>query len=154
MLTVRLDSPVPLADQLVAGLRGAIARGEVSPGGRLPTVRQLAADLGVHMNTVARAYRALESQGLVSTVRGRGTQVTSATERSGRAAQPAQLAAQLAGSLADARLAGLSRQETETLVDEALDALWPQPTTGQADSPHDGPAPGPPTDGAPPQEAG
>jgi GntR family transcriptional regulator len=127
MLTVRLDSAVPLADQLVAGLRGAIARGEVEPGGRLPTVRQLAADLGIHMNTVARAYRALESQGLVSTVRGRGTVVTAATERKGRAAEPEEVAERVASALADARLAGLDREATEDLLARALDALWPRP---------------------------
>ncbi len=125
MLTVQLDSPVPLADQLVAGLRGAIARGEVKPGARLPTVRQLAADLGIHMNTVARAYRELESQGLVSTVRGRGTVVTARTARAGRATEPAEVAARVAAALADARLAGLSRRQTERLVEEALDELWP-----------------------------
>jgi len=130
MLTVRLDSSVPLVDQLVAGLRGAIARGEVGPGGRLPTVRQLSADLGIHMNTVARAYRTLEGQGLVSTVRGRGTVVAAGTEPPGRGTEPTEVAARVAAALADARLAGLSRKQTETLVSKALDALWPPRPSG------------------------
>ena len=125
MLTVRLDSAVPLTDQLVAGLRGAIARSEVAPGGRLPTVRQLAADLGIHMNTVARAYRTLEGQGLVTTVRGRGTVVAANTERPGPRTEGAEVASRVAGALADARLAGLTRAKAERLIEDALDALWP-----------------------------
>lgn len=132
MLAIQLDSPVPLADQIVAGLRSAIARGEARPGDRLPTVRQLAADLGIHMNTVARAYRAVEALGLLSTVRGRGTVVTAATERPDRAAAPRQVATGITAALADARLSGLDRAATEALVASALDALWPPGTPGAA----------------------
>lgn len=132
MLTVRLDSPVPLVDQLVAGLRGAIALADVVPGDSLPTVRQLAADLGINMNTVARAYRVLESQGLVTTVRGRGTVVSAHTERSGTRAAT-DVAAGVAGALIDARLAGLDRAAAESLVAQALSALWPRPSITQED---------------------
>ena len=125
MFTVRLDSPVPLADQLVAGLRGVIARSEVRPDDRLPTVRQLAADLGINMNTVSRAYRVLESQGLVRTQRGRGTVVRSATERPGTAA-PGQGPRRLGEALSDLRLAGLGRAAVESLLATQLDAIWPE----------------------------
>ncbi|MEW6278583.1 MAG: GntR family transcriptional regulator, partial [Candidatus Eremiobacterota bacterium] len=73
MIRIQVDSTVPLVEQLQQELRRAIARGEVGPGDPLPPVRQLAADLGINWNTVARAYRALELEGLVSTARGRGT---------------------------------------------------------------------------------
>ena len=53
-------------------LRDAIARGEAGPDSLLPSVRQLAADLGIHWNTVARAYRRLRDEGLLSVRRGRG----------------------------------------------------------------------------------
>lgn len=52
-----------------------ITRGEIKPGDQLPTVRQLAADLRVNFNTVARAYRLLDDLGLISTQHGRGTYV-------------------------------------------------------------------------------
>ncbi len=78
MLTIRLDSPVPLAEQIRLGIRQAIAAAELAPGDPLPAVRQLANDLGVNFNTVARAYRELEQEGLVISRRGRGTVVTSA----------------------------------------------------------------------------
>jgi len=126
VLTIRLDSPVPLADQLVSGLRCAIAQRLVRSGDALPTVRQLAADLGINMNTVSRAYRALEASGLVSTVRGRGTVV--AAEREHPAADPAaarkELAQSLRGVLADLRLAGLTRGDASALVEQELATIW------------------------------
>lgn len=79
-LVVHLDSPVPLADQVVAGIKHAIASGGLKPGDALPPVRQLANDLDVNFNTIARGYRELERCGLISTVRGRGTVVTATEE--------------------------------------------------------------------------
>lgn len=60
----------PLFDQLRTQIIGGIRDGRLSPGTRLPTVRELAADLNMAVNTVARAYRELESAGVVET-RGR-----------------------------------------------------------------------------------
>ena len=70
MITVDHDSPVPPYEQVRAHLADRITSGELTIGTRLPTVRQLAADLGLAVNTVARAYRELEQGGLVQS-RGR-----------------------------------------------------------------------------------
>lgn len=128
MLTIQLDSPVPIGDQIRLGLRRAIAAGEVNPGDSLPTVRQLAADLGVNLNTVARAYRELESEGLVSTVRGRGTVVTSARElsRQPEAKVRDRLRVELRNLLANARLAGLNRRQLESLFMSEAGLVWPR----------------------------
>lgn len=107
MLSVRLDSAIPLVDQLQAGIRTAIARGLLAPGDQLPPVRQLAGDLGINLNTVARAYRGLESSGLVVTSRGRGTRVTAATNRLTAEEARAQTTAALERAVTDARLGGL-----------------------------------------------
>lgn len=78
--TVRVDtaSPVPPYEQIRAQLAEFIHSGRLSEGERLPPVRQLAADLGLANGTVARAYRELESAGLVLSRRGAGTKVTAA----------------------------------------------------------------------------
>jgi GntR family transcriptional regulator len=123
MLTVRLDAPTPLADQIVTGIRCAIASRELRPGDGLPTVRQLAADLGINMNTVSRAYRALEASGLVSTVRGRGTVVTACHETGSRQT-PDDLDARVRAVLSDARLSGLDRRATEGLIQSAIASIW------------------------------
>ncbi len=59
---IKLDhhSGVPIYRQIIAQIRYAIARGELRPGGQLPTVRQLAVDLSVNPNTVIKAYKDLE----------------------------------------------------------------------------------------------
>jgi len=65
----------PIYLQILEQIQLMITRGEIKPGDQLPTVRQLAADLRVNFNTVARAYRLLDDLGLISTQHGRGTYV-------------------------------------------------------------------------------
>ena len=64
---------MPIYTQIVEQIRGMVANGELRAGIQLPTVRELAAELRVNFNTVARAYRMLDEAGLISTQRGRGT---------------------------------------------------------------------------------
>jgi GntR family transcriptional regulator len=68
-----LESGVPVYRQIVDQVRVAIAGGLLEPGVQLPTVRQLAVDLAVNPNTVARAYRELELGGLLETHQGTGS---------------------------------------------------------------------------------
>ncbi|WP_444970664.1 GntR family transcriptional regulator [Streptomyces sp. SAI-25] len=74
-ISVNHASPVPPYEQLRAQLADLIAVGRLGQGTRLPSVRQLASDLGLANNTVVRAYRELETAGLVKSRRGSGTQV-------------------------------------------------------------------------------
>lgn len=78
MTEVRIDvrSPVPPFEQLRQQFAQLIRSGALAPGSKLPTVRQLAADLGLANNTVSGAYSALEQAGLVRADRRRGTTVT------------------------------------------------------------------------------
>lgn len=70
MIGIDQESPVPPYEQVRSQLADRIRNGDLPVGTRLPTVRQLAADLGLAVNTVARAYRELEHGGLVQS-RGR-----------------------------------------------------------------------------------
>ncbi len=72
----------PIYRQIVDQLRQLVAAGTLQPGDPLPSVRQLAADLGVNLNTVAIAYRELAGEGLVEIKHGRGARVTAAREQS------------------------------------------------------------------------
>jgi GntR family transcriptional regulator len=71
--TLDLGSGVPFYRQVIDQIKSAIATGELEPGDRLPTVRQLAVDLSINPNTVSRAYTELELTGLVETQMGSGT---------------------------------------------------------------------------------
>ena len=75
MLVVDTSSPTPPFEQLRAQVVAQVERGELAPGPQQPTVRRLAADLGLAPNTVARAYRELEQAGVVRTAGRRGTVV-------------------------------------------------------------------------------
>lgn len=74
-MQVELDfrSHVPIYLQIIEQIERQLAEGALAPGDQLPTVRQLAADLRVNFNTVARAYRMLDEVGVISTQQGRGT---------------------------------------------------------------------------------
>jgi GntR family transcriptional regulator len=72
-ITLDLKSGVPFYRQIIDQVRAAVATGRIGPGERLPTVRQLAVDLSVNPNTVARAYTELELTGMVETQMGSGT---------------------------------------------------------------------------------
>jgi GntR family transcriptional regulator len=75
MAIVSLDQrdATPIYAQLERGLRAAIATGRLHPGEQLPTVRQLAVELQVNGNTVARVYAELERAGVIETKRGVGS---------------------------------------------------------------------------------
>src|SRR5512137_1519081 len=66
-------SGVPFYRQIIEQVKFGIARGILNPGDQLPTVRQLAVDLSVNPNTVVRAYRELEIEGMLETHQGSGT---------------------------------------------------------------------------------
>jgi len=72
-LKVDWHSHVPIYIQVVERIKHMIATGQLAPGEQLPTVRQLAHDLKVNFNTVARAYSLLDDASIISTQQGRGT---------------------------------------------------------------------------------
>ena len=115
VVTVDLGAPVPPYEQVRAQVAGLIARGALAEGARLPTVRALAADLGLAVNTVARAYKELEAEGLVTTRRRAGTVVAQGSQ-----AADVALNRSAAEYAARAARAGLSESAAIDLVRAAL----------------------------------
>jgi GntR family transcriptional regulator len=76
VLTVDIDSPVPPYEQIRAQISTMAASGVLAAGDRLPSIRQLADDLGIATGTVARAYRELEAEGLIVTRGRHGTHIS------------------------------------------------------------------------------
>lgn len=110
----------PMYQQVVDEIKALIARGELSEGSSLPPVRQVAADLGVNLNTIAYAYRKLRDEGLISVKHGSGAVVTS---RLLGDKSEEQAYAQLNAVLTQLVLSGLSRSEILTLVSKQLKLL-------------------------------
>lgn len=85
-------SPVPVYAQLCEQLLSAVARGTIRRGEQLPSVRDVAAELGINPNTVNRAYVELEREGVLETRRGRGTFVTASPARAPSVTRLAEIA--------------------------------------------------------------
>lgn len=114
---IQLSGSAPPADQIRDQIRGLIATGRLAADERLPSVRQLAADLGVAPGTVAKAYRALETEGFLVSRTGSGTRVSPSAATTTRPVLDA------ARRLADASIrSGAGLDETIRV----LRAIWPE----------------------------
>ncbi|HKP47084.1 MAG TPA: GntR family transcriptional regulator [Pyrinomonadaceae bacterium] len=123
-ITVDENEARPIYRQIADEIKRLIATGELPKGTFLPPVRQVAADLGVNLNTVAFAYRQLQREGLVKIRHGAGALVISRV-----LSQPAdEMYSQLSAVLTHLVLAGLKPAEVRSLVDEELRRLYPNPT--------------------------
>ena len=81
LVTIDARDKTPIYAQLERGLRAAMATSRLRPGDQLPTVRQLAVELKINANTVARVYADLERAGAIETKRGVGSFVTASPEK-------------------------------------------------------------------------
>jgi len=115
LITIDDSADEPPYEQVRAQLAGLIAKGNLAEGDRLPTVRALAGDLGLAVNTVARAYKELEAEGLVTTGRRAGTVVAG-----GGHATDVALHRNAAAFAASVAKAGLSDSAAIDLVRAAL----------------------------------
>lgn len=118
MITIDLESGVPIEEQIRSRIRELIALGKLAEGRALPSVRQLAADLAVHFTTVGRAYRRLQEDGVLVVGQGRGVFVRSVDSRPTPTAGAARgaLRERLRELFADARLSGLTTVQTRDFV--------------------------------------
>lgn len=120
-ITVDEKDRRPIYQQIVDEIKGLIATGELSQGTFLPPVRQVAADLGVNLNTVATAYRQLQRDGLVKVRHGAGALVISRVLKESLAEQSR---SQLTSSLTQLALSGLKPAEIRMMVEEELRRLY------------------------------
>ena len=128
-ISVLTTSPEPVYEQIVRQIQDRVASGELAPGTPLPTVRQLAGDLQLNRNTVARAYKQLEDRGVILTAGRKGTFVrddaSSEVERIKANRAERSVRQLVSGLISD----GLSRAEIETLFRDALRVVSPKGTT-------------------------
>ena len=115
-------SHVPIYTQLVDRIKHLVASGALGPGDQLPTVRQMAAELRVNFNTIARAYRILDEEGVISTQQGRGTYVLEPMppEKASRLRNAA-LEGMTRSFLEHAHQVGFKPDEISMLLDELID---------------------------------
>ena len=125
IFTVDPHTGVPIYLQLIEQVKRSVALGVLSPGERLPTVKQLATDLTINPNTVARAYRELERDGVIETSVGRGSFVS----QNGAGDRAATALADVASSTVDAAVReaksmGLKRGQVREIFSRALERWY------------------------------
>ena len=121
-MIITLAGSTPAADQIRDQIRGLIAAGSLAAGERLPSVRQLAKDLGVAPGTVAKAYKTLESETYLHTRTGAGTGVSATATATPR------LVADAARIFVDTSIRAQIDLEEATRL---LRAIWPTPPSGR-----------------------
>lgn len=117
-LTVDADDKRPLYQQIADGLKELIARGNLREGMMLPSVRQVAGDLGVNLNTIAVAYRQLQEEGLLRIRHGTGAVVSS---RRAREVAEEELRKPLRAAMTQLLLSGWSDREIAAAVRQELE---------------------------------
>lgn len=115
-------SDTAITTQIVEQVKSRVLSGQLKPGNQLPTVRQLAAELRVNFNTVARAYRILDELGLISTQQGRGTYIWEPPESGNTAERRLRALTQITQHfLNDAALMGFTVDEIHAEIERELE---------------------------------
>lgn len=119
--SLRHQSTVPIYEQIVSQVVFAVAAGDLSPGDMVPSVRDLAADLVINPNTVARAFQELERSGVLTPKRGLGMEVTPDGPKLCRDRRKGIVLSRLREALREAVSAGLSSADVCRMVEDE----WP-----------------------------
>jgi GntR family transcriptional regulator len=126
-LQIDPDSSVPIYIQIEDSIHSLIAAGQLQPGEQLPTIRELAADIRVNLNTVARAYFELDKEGVISTQRGKGTFVSGVPDQKQLEKKRKKLLKSIIDSaLQEASNLGYSRQEIKKSFQKELEKIVPE----------------------------
>ena len=118
--SIEPNNGVPIYDQVVRQVKYAVAEGSLSPGDRVPSVRQLATQLALNPNTIARAYQQLQSDGVLETQRGLGMVVRQQAPRHCAAERQSLLAERLRGVIREATRGGLDADQLRSLFEQSL----------------------------------
>jgi len=114
---------IAIYDQIVRQVKFAVASEALKPGNLVPSVREMARDLTVNPNTVARAYRELQVDNVLQPLRGTGLEVTSAAPKKCLEDRVALIRRRLRSVLQEARQSGLDADEVRRLAEEELARL-------------------------------
>jgi GntR family transcriptional regulator len=126
-IVIEINSPEPVYVQIVQQIQEGVKSGRLSAGKNLPPVRQLADDLEVNRNTVARAYKILEEQGVILTAGRKGTFVRDNGAEEAAKAKSHDARNSMRRLIEKLRMSGLSREE---IMAEFRQALAPSAQKG------------------------
>jgi len=119
-IVIETNAPEPVYEQIVRQIHDSVKSGKLRPNAPLPTVRQLAGDLEINRNTVARAYRILEDQGVILTAGRKGTFIRADAAREVVKVKATRAERVLRRVIRSLLLDGMSRKEISDIFDAAV----------------------------------
>ncbi|MDZ4683700.1 MAG: GntR family transcriptional regulator [Planctomycetaceae bacterium] len=121
-MLMRIDASngLPIYDQIVRQVKFAVAHGAFRPGDLVPSVREMALQVAVNPNTVARAYRDLQVDGVLEPLRGEGLRITKDALKQCQADRKRLLRDRLRGAIVECRRGGLDTDDIRKLIDDVL----------------------------------
>lgn len=122
-LHVDPDNGLAIYDQIVRQIKFAVATGALPPGEMAPSVRELARELAVNLNTVSKAYQHLQLEGVLEIVRGMGLAVAAGAVKQCRAERVKLVQERLRETLWEARQSGLEADEIQKLITAEMPAI-------------------------------
>ncbi|NCB40271.1 MAG: GntR family transcriptional regulator [Erysipelotrichia bacterium] len=121
MIRISDDSPIPIYQQIIDAMRREILAGVFAPDSRLPSIRELAIELKVNPNTVAKAYQEMASEGAIYFKRGQGAYVTAQSADDLLKQAKAEMAKHILEIIAIARSLGLNGAQVKKIFETLLE---------------------------------
>lgn len=123
MVKIDIRSRTPIYEQIIESIREMVVKGVLRPSDKLPSVREMAKDMTLNPNTVQKAYQELERQGLICTVRGRGTFICEDIKPKDQEEKINELLAEMKKLLVAAIYLGLKKEEVIVEIEKLYEEI-------------------------------
>ncbi|MBN3524764.1 GntR family transcriptional regulator [Paenibacillus apiarius] len=124
MFRLQERSATPIYEQIVEQMKALVAKNVMQPGDKVPSVRELSSMLVVNPNTVSKAYQELERQGVIETLRGKGTFIAESVAPPMAEERLMKLKDEMNRIAVEAKHLGLEREEFIEMVKQACEVWW------------------------------
>jgi GntR family transcriptional regulator len=123
-LNINPADGIAIYDQVVRQVKFAVAQGAVKPGNLVPSVREMARELAINPNTVARAYQQLQADGVLEQVRGMGLEVAADAVKQCKSERQKMIQDRIRDALVEAKQSGLEGDELRQIVEKQVASVY------------------------------
>lgn len=123
MIHLDLKSDTPIYEQIIEQVKYHVMKGSMEAGTAIPSVRKLALTLGITPGTVAKAYQELERQGIIETIRGKGTFIAGEIKQKPDAERLASVRKEFLSGMLELRMMGYKEADIVTMVHEIYEEM-------------------------------
>ncbi len=123
MFKIDMRSRTPIYEQIIGSIKELVVKGVLLPGEKLPSVREMSKEMTLNPNTVQKAYQELERQGIISTLRGKGTFISEDIKANDKLLKRSRLMEELKKMVVEAIYLDLSKDELVEYIKEIYDDI-------------------------------